>query len=87
MTRTSRLRKRTNKEKSAQKAKKPLFLADSTDKTTDFIANHIDADTKNYFSDAFSDDSEQNSSFYAENGEYDAVSADSIMQIHRMIRA
>lgn len=77
------MRKRTNKEKSAQKVKKPLFLADSTDKTADFA---IDTGTKNHYFDEF-DDSEQNNSFYAENGEHDAVSADSITQIHRMVRA
>lgn len=84
MTRTSRLRKRTNKEKSAQKVKKSLFLADSTNKTADFT---VDTDTKNHYFDKLSDDSEQNNSFYAENGEHDAVSADSITQIHRMVRA
>lgn len=60
MTRTSRLRKRTNKEKSAQKVKKPLFLADSTDKTADFT---VGTDTKKHYFNEF-DDSEQNSSLY-----------------------
>lgn len=86
MTRTSRLRKRTNKEKSAQKAKKPLFLADSTIKTTDFV----DTDTKNYYSDESSDNSRQNGSFYVENRESDVishVSTDSIEQVRNLVRA
>lgn len=84
MTRISRLRKRTNKEKSAQKAKKTLFLADSADKTVD---STIDTDMRNHYFDEFSDDSEQTDSFYAENVERNDVSADSITQIHHMIRA